>query len=92
MPLQNRVTPFGEIVSSAARGTLVGNRGCLHDAHRTLSARPGRLSLELKNWSIRSSSTRLLRVGRWSMNNSLKIGSCDFCCVQLRTDARHPTA
>ena len=32
MPLRNRVTPFGEIVAVAARGTLMGNRGVLHDA------------------------------------------------------------
>lgn len=31
MPRQNRVTPFSAIVSTAARGTLTGNRGCLHD-------------------------------------------------------------
>lgn len=33
MPRQNRVTPFGEIVASPARGTLMGNRGCLHAAN-----------------------------------------------------------
>ena len=33
MPLQNRVDPFGRIVAVAARGTLMGNRGCLHDDH-----------------------------------------------------------
>ena len=27
MPLQNRVTPFGELIATAARGTLFGNRG-----------------------------------------------------------------
>lgn len=31
MPYQNRVTPYGELVATAARGTLMGNRGCLHD-------------------------------------------------------------
>ena len=31
MPLQNRVTPFSELVSHPARGLLYGNRGCLHD-------------------------------------------------------------
>jgi hypothetical protein len=31
MPFQNRVSPFGTIVAHAARGTLMGNRGCLHD-------------------------------------------------------------
>lgn len=36
MPLQNRVTPFSEIVSDASRGLFMGNRGCLHDAQRTL--------------------------------------------------------
>lgn len=36
MTLQNRVTPYNEIVATAARGTLMGNRGCLHDDHRQL--------------------------------------------------------
>jgi len=31
MPLQNRVTPFGEIVAVAVRGTMMGNRGIIHD-------------------------------------------------------------
>lgn len=38
MPLQNRVTPFGEIVAHPARGTFMGNRGVLHDAHKRLGA------------------------------------------------------
>jgi hypothetical protein len=32
MPLQNRVTPLGELVAVPARGLVYGNRGCLHDA------------------------------------------------------------
>jgi hypothetical protein len=31
MPLQNRVTPFGELIAHPARGLVYGNRGCLHD-------------------------------------------------------------
>jgi hypothetical protein len=31
MPLQNRVTPLGELVAVKARGLVYGNRGCLHD-------------------------------------------------------------
>jgi hypothetical protein len=38
MPLQNRVTPFGEIVSAAARGLLMGNRGILHNDDRRLGS------------------------------------------------------
>jgi hypothetical protein len=34
MPRQNRVTPFGELIATEARGTLMGNRGCLHDSAR----------------------------------------------------------
>jgi hypothetical protein len=30
-PLQNRVTPWGELIADPARGDLTGNRGCLHD-------------------------------------------------------------
>jgi hypothetical protein len=37
MPLQNRVTPFGEIVSTPQRGLFTGNRGIIHDpATKTL--------------------------------------------------------
>ena len=36
LTLQNRVTPFGEIVAVAARGTLMGNRGCLHNDQRQI--------------------------------------------------------
>ncbi len=35
-PLQNRVTPAGEIVSDPGRGLLMGNRGCLHGTGREL--------------------------------------------------------
>lgn len=37
MPLQNRVTPFGEIVAISQRGLFTGNRGIIHDpATKTL--------------------------------------------------------
>ena len=40
MPLQNRVTPFGELIADPARGTLFGNRGGkFHRDDRTLGAR-----------------------------------------------------
>jgi hypothetical protein len=46
MPLQNRVTPFGEIEASAARGLFMGNRGILHDEQRQL----GTARWRHKNW------------------------------------------
>jgi hypothetical protein len=40
VPLQNRVTPFGEIVAIPQRGMFTGNRGIIHDpATRTLLRR-----------------------------------------------------
>src|SRR6476660_1150001 len=40
MPLQNRVTPFGELIADPARGTMFGNRGGrFHRDDRTLGAR-----------------------------------------------------
>jgi hypothetical protein len=40
MPLQNRVTPFGELIAVPARGTLFGNRGGrFHADAKTLTAR-----------------------------------------------------
>ena len=36
MPRQNRATPFGNLIQTDARGTLMGNRGCLHDTHQTI--------------------------------------------------------
>ena len=46
MPLQNRVTPFGEIVAEPWHGRLMGNRGILHDAERRL----GRSRWRTQNW------------------------------------------
>ncbi len=39
MPLQNRVTPFGEIVAVPERGSFMGNRGRIHNARRELETR-----------------------------------------------------
>ena len=31
LPRQNRVTPLGQLIADPARGSVYGNRGCLHD-------------------------------------------------------------
>src|ERR1700688_3091687 len=37
MPLQNRLDPFGNLIRTAARGTMMGNRGgALHNADREI--------------------------------------------------------
>ena len=43
MPLRNRATPLGEVVAVPGRGTLMGNRGILHDSERKL----------VRDWQVR---------------------------------------
>jgi hypothetical protein len=43
MPLQNRVTPFGDIIATPHRGTFTGNRGIIHN--------PATKTLLRKRWS-----------------------------------------
>jgi hypothetical protein len=45
MPLQNRVTPFGDIVALGGRGLMMGNRGILHDDRRTI-----RRAWQVRRW------------------------------------------
>lgn len=56
MPRQNRVTPAGDIVATPTRGTLMGNRGCLHDADGAVVrqwARPAWVACRLEWKGIR---------------------------------------
>jgi len=46
MPLQNRVTPFGEIIATPARGMFMGNRGIIHD--------PETRTLLKKRWNLKA--------------------------------------
>jgi hypothetical protein len=55
MPLQNRVTPLGDLVAEPGRGLVYGNRGCLHDGDRRVRRRyNGRrwiaCRLEFRGW------------------------------------------
>src|SRR5262245_48715660 len=55
MPLQNRVTPLGDLIAHPARGLVYGNRGCLHDdegriRRRSATKRWIACRLEFKGW------------------------------------------
>ena len=66
-PLQNRVTPTGDIVSVPARGTLMGNRGCLHRPDRTLGTTRWRSKLWIccvLDWQGRKRDP--MPPGRWT--------------------------
>ncbi len=57
MPLQNRVTPTGEIISTPHRGILTGNRGIIHD--------PATKTLLKKRWSSPAWITCLCEFRGW---------------------------
>jgi hypothetical protein len=57
MPLQNRVTPTGDIVADPHRGTFTGNRGIIHD--------PATKTLLNKRWSSPSWITCVCEFRRW---------------------------
>ena len=67
MPLQNRVTPTGDIVVDTGRGLLMGNRGCLHGPGRTLGVSRWRSRLWIccvLNW--RGVRRNPMPPGRWT--------------------------
>jgi len=66
MPLRNRVTPFGEILALPGRGTLMGNRGILHDAHRNIVR-----DSQVRRWiacrlEFRGRHRRVMTPGSWT--------------------------
>ncbi len=67
MTLENRVTPDGRFVAAAARGTMMGNRGVLHDQYQTL----GRARWRHKNWvacrlEFKGRRRRVMTPGRYT--------------------------
>ncbi|MGY4596476.1 hypothetical protein ACVWXL_004222 [Bradyrhizobium sp. GM22.5] len=57
MPLQNRVTPTGEIIATPHRGMFTGNRGIIHD--------PATKTLLKKRWSSPAWITCLCEFRGW---------------------------
>jgi hypothetical protein len=58
MPLQNRVTPTGDIIATSHRGLFTGNRGIIHD--------PATKTLLRKRWSTPAWITCVCEFrGRW---------------------------
>jgi len=66
VPRRNRVTPFGDIVATPARGLLFGNRGVLHDADGQLVR-----TWQVRRWiacvlEFRGRHRELLQPGRYT--------------------------
>lgn len=66
MPQPNRVSPFGDFFATPARGTLAGNRGCLHNEAREIRRR-----WTTKAWiacalEFRGRHRDIMPLGRWT--------------------------
>ncbi|CAN5501289.1 hypothetical protein BH10CHL1_BH10CHL1_41290 [soil metagenome] len=66
MPYQNRVTPFGEIIATPARGTLMGNRGCLHDQRGCIRRRYKTLRWIICQLEFKGVQRKIMTPGLWT--------------------------
>jgi hypothetical protein len=91
MPLQNRVTPLGELIADPARGLVYGNRGCLHDrAGRILRRYNGKrwiaCRLKFRGWLRRP----LMQPGRFTelffLDEATALASGHRPCALCRRD------
>jgi hypothetical protein len=66
-PLQNRVTPAGEIVAHPSRGLLMGNRGCIHGTDRRLGTSRWRTKMWISCVLVwRDVRRDVMPPGRWT--------------------------
>lgn len=91
MPLQNRVTPAGQIIADTARGTLMGNRGILHDETKTL----GRSRWKGYGWvtcllEYRGKKRQLMTPGRYTelffLDEAVSLAAGHRPCNRCRPD------
>ncbi len=92
MTLQNRVTPFGDIVATPERGTMMGNRGILHDERRRL----GRRRWAHKAWiccltEFRGRKRQVMAPGRYTelffLDEAVALAAGHRPCFECRRDA-----
>lgn len=66
MPYQNRVDPFGRFHAVPARGTLMGNRGILHDNEQRILRTHGHQNWIACSLTFRSRKRRVMGPGTYS--------------------------
>jgi len=90
VPRRNRVTPFGEIIATEARGLLFGNRGVLHDDRGEL-VRPW----QVRRWiacrlEFKGRRRPLLRPGRFTelffLDEATALAAGHRPCAECRRD------
>lgn len=90
MPAQNRVSPRSELIAVEARGTLMGNRGCLHRGDQIVRPWDG------QRWIVCDPSYRGRRVPQWApgrytvlffLDEAVALAAGHRPCFECRRDA-----
>jgi hypothetical protein len=90
MPLRNRVTPLGDIVATEHRGTLMGNRGVLHDDGGTIVR-----EWQVRRWiacrlEFKGRHRKLLQPRRWTelffLDEATAIAAGHRPCAECRRE------
>lgn len=66
MPLQNRVDPFGELNQVSYRGTLMGNRGVLHDEFGSVRRKHAHQNWVTCSLDYKGVKQQLMKPGRYT--------------------------
>jgi hypothetical protein len=90
-PLRNRVTPAGELIATAHRGTMYGNRGVLHDDDLALVRR-----YQVRRWLVcvlefRGRRRPVMRPGRYTglffLDEAVALAAGHRPCAECRYGA-----
>lgn len=90
MPLQNRVSPDGNSCFSSARGTLMGNRGCLHNDMRQVISNSKRDAWVTCLLSFSNRTRRTMTPGHYTelffLDEATALAAGHRPCVECRRD------
>ncbi|HEY0741045.1 MAG TPA: hypothetical protein VGD40_06255 [Chryseosolibacter sp.] len=64
--LQNRVDPFGRIITTPARGSWTGNRGVLHNEHKRIVAHYKTQAWIICRLEFKGRKREVMTPGRWT--------------------------
>lgn len=90
MPLQNRVNPEGEICLSPERGSLMGNRGCLHDGDQRIVANSKRDAWVTCLLEFKERQRKLMQPGQYTelffLDEATALAAGHRPCAECRRD------
>lgn len=91
MPRQNRITPFGEIIATPARGTFMGNRGILHDEEQHIRRRYSGQAWIICRLEFKGRQRKLMQPGHYTelffLDEATALAAGHRPCASCRREA-----